>query len=307
MGKVLVTGGSGMLGRAIIRRLLTSNMTVCYPTHSEVNLKNKDQTYSFLEKEGFEKIFHCAALVGGIKANMQGQSIFLTENLAIDHNLLTCAAELNVQSLIYISSSCVYPANREEALKESDMLTGPLEPTNENYAVAKILGTKLTQAFREQKNLNWTTVVSSNLYGSFDNFDPFSSHLVASIILKMLEAKKKSLHSVEVWGNGNSRREFTFVDDIADWLVSTYLQEVKLPAMLNVGVGIDFSIEEFYKIAMNVLDVECSLRFDTTQPDGNSRKLMDSSLARSYGWKPQTDLATGIRLTTEWLQGRLLV
>lgn len=307
MDKILVTGGSGMLGGAIVRRLRESGLSVIFPSHAELDLKNLDMVRDFLSAGKFDKIFHCAALVGGIQANIEGKTIFLTDNLSIDYNLLSIASQLNIRSLTYIASSCMYPANRQEKLKESDLLSGPLEPTNESYAIAKITGTKFTQAIREQKNLDWMTVVPSNLYGPYDNFNPKTSHLLAAIIFKVLEARNKGDGFIEVWGTGQTRREFTFVGDIASWLVETYVQRVALPPILNLGFGIDFTVAEFYQIALRVLGVESMLKFDETQPDGNSRKLMDSSLARSYGWDPKTDLETGIQQTAAWYEGKVIL
>ena len=298
--KILITGGSGMLGSSIISYLKNQSVLILNPTRQELNLENWTDTLQYLEHHQPDLIYHCAAKVAGIKSNMEGGSTFLTVNSNIDHNLLFAARAVKTSKLFYIASSCMYPANQDYALSESDLLMGKLEPTNESYALAKILGTKLTQGIAEQDNLNWVSIISSNLFGPGDNFAPESSHLLASIIQKIDTAMRRGDESIEVWGTGKVRREFTYVKDLARWLVEIGIADVSLPKILNVGRGEDLTVDEWYELAMATFGVKFSLSHNLSQPDGNTRKLMDSSVARNYGWKAETQLELSLRETIDW-------
>jgi GDP-L-fucose synthase len=298
--KILVTGGSGMLGSSIISNLKRHNVITLSPSRQELNLENWIDTLQYIEYHQPDLIYHCAAKVAGIKSNIDGGSSFLTVNSNIDHNLLFAARTVKTPKLFYIASSCMYPANQDYALAESDLLTGQLEPTNASYALAKILGTKLTEGIAEQEGLNWVSIISSNLFGPEDNFLPESSHLLASIIQKIDLAIRRGDKSIEVWGTGKVRREFTYVKDLAHWLADIGVTDVLLPRILNVGRGEDFTVDEWYELTMSVFGVSLSLNHNLNQPDGNTRKLMDSSIARNYGWKAETQLELSLRETIDW-------
>ena len=289
-----------MLGSSIISYLKSQSVIALCPTRQELNLENWIDTLQYIEHHQPDLIYHCAAKVAGIKSNIDGGSTFLTVNSNIDHNLLFAARAVKTSKLFYIASSCMYPANQDYALAESDLLMGQLEPTNASYALAKILGTKLTEGIAEQDGLNWVSIISSNLFGPGDNFLPDSSHLLASIIQKIDLAICRGDKSIEVWGTGKVRREFTYVKDLARWLVEIGVAEVSLPRILNVGRGEDFTVDEWYELAMSVFGVSLSLNHNLNQPDGNTRKLMDSSIARNYGWKAETQLELSLKETIDW-------
>jgi GDP-L-fucose synthase len=298
--KILITGASGMLGSAIQRSIPSDDFEILAPSSKEMNLTDPKVTLDFLTRQRPDIIFHCAAKVGGIQANIREGSKFLTTNVMIDHNLLFSAAQVGVPKLIYVGSSCMYPANQESQLKESDLLSGSLEPTNESYALSKILGSKLCTALSEEQHLRWSTIIASNLFGMKDNFNPDSSHLLASIITKVQDAKLNNRKSIPVWGDGNNRREFTYVDDFADFLVRLGTSDMNIPKVMNAGVGIDYTVKEWYEMVMQATGIKLDLNFETEKPQGNRRKLMDSSIAHMYGWNPQTDVRDAIQVTTSW-------
>lgn len=295
-----------MLGSSIISYLKSQSVITLFPTRQELNLENWIDTLQYIEHHQPDLIYHCAAKVAGIKSNIDGGSTFLTVNSNIDHNLLFAARAVKTSKLFYIASSCMYPANQDYALAESDLLMGQLEPTNASYALAKILGTKLTEGIAEQDGLNWVSIISSNLFGPGDNFSPDSSHLLASIIQKIDLAIRRGDKSIEVWGTGKVRREFTYVKDLARWLVEIGVAEVPLPRILNVGRGEDFTVDEWYELVMSVFGVRLSLNHNLNQPDGNTKKLMDSSIARNYGWKAETQLELSLRETIDWYRNATL-
>jgi len=243
-------------------------------------------------------------VVGGIQANIDGGGRFLTENLEIDHSVIFSSKNLGIENFIYVGSSCMYPANRMEPLQISDLLTGPLESTNESYALAKLSGAKTVEAFDSMQNLNWKTFIASNLYGPGDHFEPARSHLLAAIILKVQIAKDLGSKQVEMWGDGKVRREFTYVIDFAKWIASSVSNLSKFPSLMNVGCGTDYTVQEFYKIVMRELNFQGELVADLSKPNGNARKLMDSSVATSLGWDPSTTINVGVRETSKWLLER---
>ena len=300
MTKVLVTGGTGMLGQALIRKLNEFKLQVVAPTRSELDLKDHVAVMNFFKHLKPNIVFHCAASVGGIQANIDSKSKYLTDNYFIDFNVLTSAREHRIHKLGYVASSCMYPAGIEIPMKEDLLLTGPLEKTNESYAFSKIIGTKYIEAVREQESLNWHTFISSNLYGPHDNFKAETSHLLASIIRKVHTSKKLNLQEIEIWGTGKARREFTFVDDFADFMADMVISDSDFRGTLNVGYGQDFEVNDFYKFVMEIAQVDLYTKFNTKMPEGNPRKLMDSSAAIGLGWKPKTDIITGIKRTYEW-------
>jgi GDP-L-fucose synthase len=298
--KILVTGSTGMLGSAIVRQLNEHDCSILSPSRDELDLLDGAQVRDFLESHKPDIFFHCAAKVGGIQSNVLEGSRYLTINSVIDHNVLYAASEMNIDRLFYFGSSCMYPADRDNALTEEDLLTGRIEITNESYALAKILGVKTVSALSQQKSLKWTSFIASNLYGPGDNFNPESSHLLASIIHKVELAKDLQLPEIEIWGSGTSRREFTFVVDLANWVVNVGLSEVQLPHMINVGVGYDFSVKEWYELVLGVAQSTLPLKHVGGKPEGNRRKLMNSDLAKAYGWNPTTLPQDGISKTISW-------
>jgi GDP-L-fucose synthase len=303
--RVLVTGGRGMLGQHIVRDLIRLGHEVLAPTSSELDLRELAATDKFMAQQELDAVIHCAAVVGGIQANIEGGGKFLTENLEIDHSVIFSAHRNNIKNFIYIGSSCMYPANVLRPLVIEDLLTGPLEPTNENYALAKITGTKAVEAFDGFQQRNWKTFVASNLYGPGDHFEPGRSHLLAAIIAKVHQAKLSKTREIVMWGDGKVRREFTYIQDFSEWVSGSLDNLQKFPPVLNVGCGIDYTVKEFYEKCMSILGFDGELRADLTKPNGNLRKLMDSSTARELGWNPSTSIEDGISKTNEWLEQQL--
>jgi len=302
MSRVIVTGGAGMLGLSVVQSLRDLGIEPISVTRREVDLSDGAATKQFFNGLQADGLIHCAAVVGGIKANIDGGSLFLTKNLEIDNSVLYAAADARIKHLIYVGSSCMYPANRQEKLRESDILSGPLEPTNEPYALAKIVGSRLANALGEQNGLNWKTIMASNLYGPGDHFNSTKSHLLASIISKVAKAKVDGSHEIEMWGDGSPRREFTYVTDFSAWLAQSILRLDSFPALVNAGLGIDYSVKEFYELALKALNFDATIVANPSMPSGNARKLMDSSLARSLGWNPRTGVEEGITKTARWYE-----
>jgi GDP-L-fucose synthase len=274
--KVFLTGVRGMLGRHLMTELELLGHQVAAPNSSELDLRDSLATSTFIERIAPEAVIHAAAVVGGIQANIDGGGRFLTENLEIDHSVIFGAKNLGVKNFIYIGSSCMYPANRMEPLQVSDILSGPLEPTNASYALAKISGSKAVEAIDSIEGFNWKTLIASNLYGPGDHFEPERSHLLAAIISKVQVAKEEKSAQIVMWGDGKVRREFTYVIDFAKWVGGSISNLQNFPSLMNVGSGDDFTVQEFYELVMRELSFEGKLVADLSKPNGNLRKLMDS-------------------------------
>lgn len=298
--QILVTGGSGMLGRAIQNKLSKSNHTILAPTRKELDLLNSQSCQNFFENHTVDSIIHCAAVVGGIKANIDNPYTFINSNLRIDLNVFETARKFNVKNLIYIASSCMYPTNLLVAMPEDLIGSGPLESTNEGYALAKLVGTKTVSITADELGLNWRTLVLSNLYGPGDHFGAERSHLVAAIIKKVAEAKNSNSKTIEMWGDGSARREFTFVDDVAEFIVANLEILDLLPIVLNLGSGLDYSVKEYYEAVLKCFDFSVEIRPDIAKPSGMQRKLLNSDRAKSHGWNPKTSLKEGLKSTVEW-------
>lgn len=287
-----------MLGTEIAQEALRSGHDVLLPGHGDLDLRNESATYEYLKLNLPDAIYHCAAKVGGISANIANPSEFLTENIRIDCSVLAAAKRLEIPNLIYMGSSCMYPRNLTHAMKEDEILTGQLEPTNESYALAKLVGWKTVQL--NSNNLNWRTVVLSNLYGPGDHFEQNRSHLLAAIIAKTHDAKKNRAPEIEMWGDGNSRREFTFAKDVAEFLISSLPGLAKFPATLNIGSGIDYSVFEYYQFVSEIMGYEGDIVPNLERPTGMVRKLMDVSRATALGWRANTQIRIGIEATSTW-------
>jgi nucleoside-diphosphate-sugar epimerase len=299
MSKVLVTGANGMLGKSVINSLINSNHEVIALMRKDVDLTDSVTTLRYIEKADPDAIIHCAALVGGIQANISGGGKFLIQNLAIDNSVLNAAKILEINNLIYVGSSCMYPANRENALTEDQIMTGPLEKTNENYALAKIVGSRMVEAIALDYKYNWRTFIASNLYGPNDHFGSDKSHLLSAIISKAIAAKKNK-SSIDMWGDGKPRREFTYVDDFSDWISKSINNLSELPQYLNLGIGVDYTVKEFYQFVLDAIDYKTEIIPNLEKPSGNMRKLMDSSKAKQFGWDPRTSIQLGITNTVNW-------
>lgn len=302
---VLLTGSNGMLGSSILRQFRNKDFLVLSPPSNELDLRDSIATLSYIKSNKVDTIIHCAAKVGGISANIKQPADFILTNLQIDTSLLSAARKQKVRRLIYFGSSCMYPRNSNQPMTENSILSGLLEPTNQGYAIAKISATEVIKSVQIQDSLNWRVLVLSNLYGPRDNFDPQSSHLIAAIIAKIHDAKKNSLKKVEIWGSGNSRREFTFVDDVAEFITSHIGNLEEWSPVMNLGSGIDYSINYFYELVSELMEYKGEFFHDLTKPDGMPRKLMDSSLAERHGWQPKTNLKLGLEKSIAWFESEV--
>jgi GDP-L-fucose synthase len=302
--KILILGGSGMLGSAIRQELNKLEIEFVAPTSIELDLRNTESVIEYFRQSIPTVVFHCAAIVGGIGANIRRNIEFFDSNYEIDNNVIEACEKFSISRLIYFGSSCMYPANRNLELTEKDLLTGPIEKTNEWYGLAKIIATKKVEFYADSKNLNWNVFVLSNMYGPNDNYSEENSHLIPAVIRKIHLAKKEGKSEIEIWGSGKSRREFTYVEDVANWVVSTVIEkDTNLPTLLNLGIGTDYTVNDYYQFVAEILNVNAEFTHNLNMPDGNSRKLMDSGLARKYGWNPQTHILVGLEKTIDWYQG----
>lgn len=293
--KIYIAGHRGMVGGAILRSLRQKGFTnIIYRTSSVLDLRNQQQVDEFFEEEKPGYVFVAAAKVGGIVANNTYRADFLYDNLMMESNIIHAAYKNKVTKLMFLGSSCIYPKLAPQPLKEEYLLTGLLETTNEPYAIAKIAGIKLCEAYRDQYGCNFISVMPTNLYGTGDNYHPQNSHVLPALIRKVHKAKENNSPKVVVWGTGNPRREFMFADDLADACV--YLMEnYNKKEFINIGVGTDISIRELAELIKEVIGYKGSFVFDTSKPDGTPQKLMDVSRLHSLGWKHTTSLKDGIQ------------
>lgn len=295
--KIYIAGHKGMVGSAIMRKLQDLGYKdIVTRTSRELDLRDQSSVKSFFEKEKPAYVFLAAAKVGGIKANNDFRAEFLYDNLLIEANIIHESYLNKVSKLCFLGSSCIYPKLAQQPLKEEYLLTGPLEATNEPYAIAKIAGIKLCEAYRDQYGCNFISAMPTNLYGYNDNYDLNNSHVLPALIRKFHEAKIKSEKQVIVWGTGMPRREFMFADDLAEACVFL-MEHYNEKELVNIGVGEDISIKDLAELIKSIVGYEGDIIFDTEKPDGTPRKLMDVSKIHSLGFKHKTDLKEGIEKT----------
>jgi GDP-L-fucose synthase len=298
--RILVCGGRGLVGSAILRRLeRDGHLSVCHPTREEVDLTDQNAVTRYFEARRPEYVFMAAAKVGGIQANASSPVEFIRENLAIELNVVDAAWNAGVTKLLMLGSSCIYPRESPQPIREDYLLTGPLEPTNAPYAIAKIAGIALCQAYAKQYGARYISAMPTNLYGPGDNFDLETSHVVPALIRKFHEAKQVGSPSVTVWGSGRPKREFLYVDDVADACIFL-MKEYEDVAPINVGVGEDISIANLSTLIAEIVGFEGEIRFDQTKPDGTPRKLLDVGRINRLGWAATIPLADGLRRTYQW-------
>jgi GDP-L-fucose synthase len=298
--KVFVAGHRGMVGSAVVRRLQRAGFeNILTRTRQELDLMDRAAVRGFFESERPDYVVDAAARVGGIAANFEKPVEFLIENLTIQNNVIQAAADSGVTKLLFLGSSCIYPKLAPQPLTEDALLTGPLEPTNDAYAIAKIAGIKLCQAYAREYGKNFISGMPTNLYGPNDNFDLQTSHVLPALIRKVHEAKRDRAKEVAVWGSGTPRREFLHVDDHAD-ACFFLLEKYNSPEIVNIGCGEDVSIRELAETVCEVIGFEGSLAFDTSKPDGTPRKLMHVGRLLALGWKPRIGLKDGIRDAYDW-------
>ncbi len=303
--KIYIAGHLGMVGSAIIRRLQKEGFTnFVTRTSKELDLRNQQAVADFFASEKPNYVFLAAAKVGGIVANNTYRADFIYENIMIQSNVIHHSYLNGVKKLMFLGSSCIYPKLAAQPLKEEYLLTGLLEPTNEPYAIAKIAGIKMCDAYRSQYGCNFISVMPTNLYGPNDNYDLNNSHVLPALISKFHTAKKENASSVEIWGTGSPMREFLHADDLADacfYLMQNYNEE----GLVNIGVGHDISIKDLALLVKKIVGFEGELKFDTSKPDGTPRKLMDVGKLHSFGWKDKINLEEGIAAVYSEIKNKL--
>ena len=292
---VFVAGHRGMVGGALVRRLAQEKVELVTAGRSELDLRDQATVFDWFAAKTPQVVFLAAAKVGGIAANDTLRAEFLYDNLAIAANVIHAAYVNRTEKLMFLGSSCIYPKLAPQPLREDAMLTGPLEPTNEPYAIAKIAGIKMAEAYRSQYSCDFISVMPTNLYGPGDNYHPEYSHVVAALIRRFHEAKLARTPDVVVWGTGTPRREFLYVDDMADACVHL-MKTYSAAGMVNIGVGEDITIAEFARLVADAVGYAGTIRFDTTRPDGTPQKLLDVSRLTALGWRARTSLKDGIKL-----------
>lgn len=296
--KILLTGGSGMVGRNIQEHHALSRHDWLTPSSADLNLLDFDAVKRFLGVHRPDVVIHAAGRVGGIQANLREPVRFLIENLDMGRNVLMAAAETGVPRLLNFGSTCMYPKDQQGSLSESDVLMGALEPTNEGYALAKIVVARLGEYLnREDAKLQYKTLIPCNLYGRYDKFDPRWSHMIPAVIHKLHEAKVRGDSSVEIWGNGEARREFLYAGDLADAVNHALENFESMPGLLNIGLGRDYTVNEYYEIAAKVVGYQGGFHHDLSKPTGMQRKLSNTERATQWGWQPQHSLEEGLSKT----------
>jgi len=296
---ILVAGATGLAGSAIVRELTRIGRSVVGISSKDVDLLDRNATFNYLDKLKPNAVINAAAKVGGISANNNYPVEFLSENIRIQTNLIDAAHSAKVEKFVFLASSCVYPKNCPQPIKEEYVLTGALESTNSAYAIAKLAGIELIKSYRKEFGNKWISVMPTNLYGPNDNFDLESSHVFPALIRKFIEAKKSNANSVKLWGTGKPRREFLHVDDLAKAII-VCLDNYDADQQINIGTGIDLTIAEIAeKIAKNT-GFTGSIDWDLTREDGTPQKVLDIQKITNLGWKPTINLDQGIKLTVEW-------
>jgi GDP-L-fucose synthase len=298
--KIFIAGHRGMVGSALVRTLKEKGYTnLTLRSHLELDLTVQEKVYTFFKEEHPDYVFLAAAQVGGILANTTYRAEFIYSNLAIQNNVLDAAWKYNAKRLMFLGSSCIYPKHCPQPIKESYLLTGPLETTNESYAIAKIAGLKTCEAYNYQYKTDYVTVMPTNLFGPNDNFDPETSHVMPALIQKIHQAKISKAKHVTIWGTGSPKREFLHVDDMASACVFL-MDKDSFKDIVNVGSGFDLTIRELAEMICKIIGFTGELKFDTSKPDGPPRKLLDISRLQSLGWQPKFILEDGIASTYSW-------
>lgn len=292
--RILITGSSGMLGKNLIKKI---NYKIFTPNRKKLNLLNFNKVKQYIKKNKINFVIHCAAKVGGIQDNVNNQLEYLVENITINKNVIMASYESDIKNFINIGSSCIYPKNIKKKINENLIFKGNFEPTNEGYAISKFLSIKICKFISQKKGYYYKTLVPTNLYGPNDNYDSEKSHLLAAIIKKLSDAKKNKNKNIEIWGDGKARREFMYVSDLSNAILFAIKNFKKIPSILNIGTGKDFTVENYYKKASKIIFPEAKFYFNREKPSGMKRKLLDVSVSRKLGWKAKVSLKDGIKKT----------
>lgn len=305
--KILLTGGGGMVGRNLLEHAAIGEYEVLAPRSSELDLCDFKAVQTYLHKHQPELVIHAAGKVGGIQANMREPVSFLMNNLDMGRNIVWASRQAGIKRLINLGSSCMYPRNHSEPLSEEMLLKGELEPTNEGYALAKVVTARLNEyIMREDASFQYKTLIPCNLYGRHDKFDPAHSHLIPAIIHKVHLAKQAGQTSVEIWGDGTARREFMYAGDLADVIIRAINKFDSLPALMNVGLGYDYTINEYYQAAADVMGYSGNFVHDLSKPVGMARKLVNVEKQKTWGWTAKNDLRAGVEKTYDYYMKEFL-
>jgi GDP-L-fucose synthase len=297
--KIFVSGHTGLVGSAVTRRLKDYGYkNILTVDKKKLDLRNQQKVSSFFKKNKIDAVINAAGTVGGIYANNKYKADFIYNNLAIQNNIIHACYENKVKSLIFLGSSCIYPRNSKQPIKEKYLLTGELEKTNEPYAIAKIAGIKMCESYNFQYKTNYKCLMPCNLYGPNDNYNLKTSHFFPALISKAMLAKKNKKKQITIWGSGKPKRELMYVDDLADACIYFINKKTK-ESLINVGAGYDMSILNYAKFILKKMNLNCKIVRDKSKHDGTPRKIIDSSIARNYGWSPKIDLNAGFDLTVK--------
>jgi GDP-L-fucose synthase len=299
MNRIWIAGHRGMVGSSLVRRFTQPNNNLLLATSAELDLTDRAQTFKWVSSSHPESAIIAAAKVGGIGANSANPVNFLSDNVLIAVNTLDAAHEADINKLVFLGSSCIYPKFAEQPIREESLLSGPLEKTNEAYAIAKIAGIKHIQGYRQQYGRKWVSAQPTNLYGFGDNFDFETSHVLPALIAKIHQAHSLDVPSVQLWGSGKPKREFLFVDDLAE-AIEVVLEKYDDDLPINIGTGIDLEIRELAKLISDVVGFSGIINWDTSKPDGTPRKLLDVHRVNELGWKAKTSIEDGIKATYNW-------
>jgi GDP-L-fucose synthase len=304
---IFLTGHNGLVGSAIYRLLKKKKFTkILTVSKKKLDLRNQQQVSNFFSKNKIKAVINAAAKVGGIYANQKYKADFIYDNLSIQNNVIHACYKNKIKSLIFLGSSCIYPRNCKQPIKEKYLLTAELEKTNEPYAIAKIAGIKMCESYNFQYKTNYKCLMPSNLYGPNDNYNLKTSHFLAALLVKSILAKKNKKKEIILWGNGKAKRELTYVDDVADACIYFINKKTK-ETLINIGSGSEMSVLEYAKFILKKINYKCKIVLDNSKPDGTPRKIVDSSIARSYGWSPKIDFNQGFDLTLKDYENKYLL
>lgn len=301
MMKILLTGSTGMVGKNILAHNSAINYNFLTPSSKDLDLLNYHDVKRYIAIHQPDFLIHAAGKVGGIQANIKEPVSFLIDNIDMGRNIIMAAKSNNIKNLLNLSSSCMYPRNAINPLSENLILKGELEPTNEGYAIAKIMSTRLCEYIvKEDNSKNYKTVIPCNLYGKYDKFDSQNSHMIPAVISKIYQAKHSDSRKISIWGDGKSRREFMYTEDLADFIFYAIMNFDMMPQNINVGLGHDYSINDYYSEIAKLLDYKGKFSHDLTKPTGMKQKLIDDTKLKEFGWKSKTTLTEGLRKTIDY-------